>query len=300
MSLRFSENFFEPAQLRQAQRGAHVAHRRLIGRAGAHHDRRSLARSMRAEASHRHRDVDVVGDHHAAFAADQRPGLREIEYRGVAEGADQRSLVFGANCFGGVFEQDEPMLIGDFAQLRPLRRMAVGVARHDRARFVGDQRLDLSGRDDARPIVDVGEHRLGAGKRDRMHGFAEGMRRGDHFIARTDLIRGEREQQPHRAAWRSHGVFAPEIVGEGGFERLRHRAAGQAAGAQHRLDRGNVVERDVGVGKRNEIAAEGLSGRRRLRFECIVHFDPRVHRILPRKATMTPVARAGSSVTVTQ
>ena len=88
------QNLVQPLQLRQAECGRNVAHGRLIGRCRTHDDGGALFQTVRAMAPHRHRDVDVIGDHHTALAAGQRGRLGEIEHRGIAEGSDQRALVF--------------------------------------------------------------------------------------------------------------------------------------------------------------------------------------------------------------
>ena len=87
------QNLVQPLQLRQAERGRDVAHGRLIGRRRADDDGGAFFQTVRTVAPQGHRDVDVIGDHHAALAAGQCGRLREIEHRDIAEGSDQRALV---------------------------------------------------------------------------------------------------------------------------------------------------------------------------------------------------------------
>ena len=127
------EDFVEAPQLRQTERGGEIAHAGLIRRRRRDHHRSTFVQPVRAVPAQRHGDIDIVGHHHAALAADQRRGLREIEHRDVAERADQRTFVFRADRFGGILDQHQIVLLRQRAQRRPGRWMTVVVAGDDGA-----------------------------------------------------------------------------------------------------------------------------------------------------------------------
>ncbi|OIQ64251.1 hypothetical protein GALL_541990 [mine drainage metagenome] len=88
------QNLVQPLQLRQAERGRDVAHYCLKGWRRADDNGGTFFQTVRTVTPQGHRDIDVIGDHHATFAASQCRRLREIEHRDIAEGPDQRALVF--------------------------------------------------------------------------------------------------------------------------------------------------------------------------------------------------------------
>ena len=94
------EDLVETLQLRETERGREIAHARLIGCRRADDDRDALFKTVRAMAPQRHRDIDVIGHHHAAFAAGQRRRLGKVEDGDVAERSDERALVFRADRLG--------------------------------------------------------------------------------------------------------------------------------------------------------------------------------------------------------
>jgi hypothetical protein len=124
-------------------------------------------------AADRHGDIDVIGDHNAALAANQRSRLRKIEDRTIAEGPDQGVLVGRADRLAGILDQDQLMPIGDLAEFRPRRGMSIYIAGDDRLRLLGNLPFRLLGHQRPRPIVNIGEYRERPSNGDRVGNFSE-------------------------------------------------------------------------------------------------------------------------------
>ena len=103
---------------------------------------------------------------------------------------------------------------------RPGRRVPVVVASKDSAGFPRDPGLDFFRHQRARPIVDVREHRARPDQTDGVRGFAEGIWRRDHLIARADPVGRERHDHSERAARNRDGILPAKICGERRFERF--------------------------------------------------------------------------------
>ena len=294
------EDFVDPAQLRQAKRGRDAAHAGLVGRGRADDDGAALLQTMRAMTAHRHRDVDVVGHHHAALAAGQGGRLREIEHRDIAEAADQRALVSRADRLGGILDQHQAVLVRDRAQFRPLRGMAVVVAGDDGAGICGDAGFGLLRDQRSGPVVDVGEYRPRAGDADGVGGLAERIGRDDDFLSRTDPVSLQRDQEPERAARNRDGVFAADIGGERRLESLDRRPRGQFWRTHDSVDGLDLGHGDVGIGKRDEaLIRVGNDG---VVASCSASCSKSeiAHEITFLSASTMPLARSGSAVICTQ
>ena len=87
---------------------------------------------------------------------------------------------------GGVFEDHQPMRVGDRLEGVHGGRVAVEMDGHDGPRTRRDRGLDGGRRQGKRERVDVGEHGGRARDGDRVGGGREGERGDDDLVARTD------------------------------------------------------------------------------------------------------------------
>ena len=247
------EDVADAPQLRQAQRGSHITHCDLIRQPCGNAHRETFIETARAMLTQRLGDVRVVGHHHAAFAAHQRAGLREIENRAVAEAADQFVLIARTDRFSGILDQHQTVPLRERAQFIPGGGMAVGVTGDDGMRLRGDLGLDFFRRDRAGPVVDVGEHRRGAGERDGVGDLMPGVRRHDDVATWPDAVAAQAQQQSRRAAGHRDRMLASEIGREFCFECGDGGTIGEMRRLQHGTDGVELGRRDIRVRQRNPV-----------------------------------------------
>ena len=96
--------------------------------------------------------------------------------------------------------------------------------------------LDLRRIDVVGLRVDVDEDRLGAGAGDRAGGGEEGVRRGDHFVARPDALGHQADQQGVAAGGDGDRVRAAAVLGQLGFAVGDGRAEDALLAFQHGVD----------------------------------------------------------------
>ena len=84
--------------------------------------------------------------------------------------------------------------------------------------------------------VDVDEDRLGAGAGDGAGGGEEGVGRGDHFVARPDVLGHQADQQGVAAGGDGDGVRAAAVRGQLGLALGHGRAEDALLALQHGVD----------------------------------------------------------------
>ena len=215
----------------------------------------------------------VVRHDHAARAGGDDLVAVEAVHADVAHRArhlsGERTLgVTGAERLGGVLDEDEVVLLGNFQQPRHRGHVAEHV--HD------DHRLDVRARRlvdaaapahlgvglevflhergaDAQAVAAADEDGLGARVAHGVDGGDERQRRHDHLVAAPDAGREHREVQAGRAGVARHGARRAAVVGDGLFK-FRHKAA---AGGHPLADDGVVdilvlVAAEIRHGQRDE------------------------------------------------
>ncbi len=136
--------------------------------------------------------------------------------------------------------------------------MPVHIAHDQRPRPVADLGFRLIRKQNAGPVIDIGEDRIGTRKGDRVIGLAEGMRRGDHFRVGADAIGIKHQHQTNGAARDGNRIFAADIGRKSFLEGLDRVARGDIRRLQNLDDRVEFGLRHVGIRQRNPVRATRL------------------------------------------
>ncbi len=243
-----------------------------------------------------HRDIDVVGNHHAALTTSQCRGLRKIEHRSVAKRSNQLALISRSDRLGGILDQHEIVFLCHCPQAGPVRRVAVGVAGDDRARVRCDAGFNLIRGQCSGPVIDIGEYRSCAGDADGVGRLPERMGGRDHFLPRAYSIGPERQQQPKRSARNGNRIFATDIGRKGRLESLHRRAGGKPGRAHDSIDGLDFGQGDIRVRKRDEAVVRFGDHDTVVITIGILHDGEFGHDITFLSASTIPLARIGSAV----
>ncbi len=249
----FGENLIHAPELGDAERGGQFADARVQRQQARDADGVALLRLAVAQVTQRADEIQVVGDDDRAFAATQGGRLREIEDRAVAECTHPLPGIARAYGFGAILDQEQIVPECQCAQGFPVSRMAVAVARQDCCGFFRDFFRRLLRRQRARPVIDVGEHRRGAGQRNAARDLVPGMCRSDDFAARADFLRLQAQPQRQRRTAHRHRVLASQPGGERTLECLDQRPLAQTRRAQCRLHHFQFRPGNVGVGQADQL-----------------------------------------------
>ena len=227
LSRALAQVLLDARHLRAAERRLQLAHavvepeQRRVVHAG---DRALGVRAVDAEgarARDRLGDAAVARHEHAALGGGDVLDGVEAEGRVVAEEADVRALPAGAERDGAVFDDLEPVLLGERQDGRHLARNAGEVHERDGARARRDGGGDAIGGDVARRRIGVDEDGTRADPLDAVHGGDVRQRRRDHLVARLEPeVQIRKVQRRHARADRHAVRAAAGERGELGLERL--------------------------------------------------------------------------------
>jgi hypothetical protein len=121
------------------------------------------------------------------------------------------ALVACAEALRGVFDHRKAALRRDGVDLVHVRRLTVERDRHDRPRARRDCALEEPRIEVAGVGLDIDQHRLRPEEHDHLHGCDEGERAGDHFVARLDVERYQRDEERVGAAGANDGVLHADM-----------------------------------------------------------------------------------------
>ena len=178
-----------------------------------------------------------------------------IEAQGAhrAERAGALAFVLGADRLAGVFDdRDAAGCGGDRADLVHRCALAEQMDGDDRLGGFAEFAEDLAWIEIERLGVDVDEHGRRAEAPDSAGGGEEGEAGQDHFVARADAERHQRQEERVAARGAADRVLDAAILGDGFLELAAGRAVNERAGAAdfgHRFDdlfaEARVFARDV-------------------------------------------------------
>jgi len=117
---------------------------------------------------------------------------------------------------------------------------------------IGQDRLQLGWAEEV-VVADIGQQRAGAQVGAHLAAGGEGVGRHGDLVPGTDAEGLQRQVQGGGTAVEGQGVFGTDALGEGILQRVRPRAGGQPAGAQH-LDGG----RDLALANGGPMKRNGL------------------------------------------
>jgi hypothetical protein len=168
----------------------------------------------------------VAADDEAAFAGRDVLALLKAEAADVAKGADEPAAMPGAERLGAVLDHLQAAALGQGHNLGHVAGVAEEVRDDDGPRAVGEHALDRCGGDVIRPRIDIGEdgdRALIEDWRQRPH---VGDCRGDNFIPRLGVQRGDGHVKGGRARAAGMGMRRADPGGEAAFELLGHGSLG--------------------------------------------------------------------------
>ena len=179
---------------------------------------------MVAEAAALPREIVVVGDDHAAFAAGREVlALAEAEAADVADRTGGAALVDAAEALRAVFDDLQIVLLRDRHDRVHVGDDAVEVDHHDRLRALGDVPLDVGG---IEGVVGgrVGEDRQRARLQHAEARRDEAVAGADHFVAGTDVQRRQSGVQRGGAVGNADRVLDADVLRPLFLELLAHVA----------------------------------------------------------------------------
>ena len=177
--------------------------------------------SVIAQVHHARVQLVVIGHEHPAFSGGEGFGTMKTKRRHIAQRARLAPAKFTANRLGGVLDDDQSVLIGNRPQRIVIRRAAVQIHRENRLRLFRDARLHTVSAHAPRLFVDIREHRCGPHVTDRRRTGDPREIRHNHFIARTNARRRQRQVQPRGARGQTHRVFYTDVIRKGFLESPR-------------------------------------------------------------------------------
>ena len=157
----------------------------------------------------------------------------EAEAAGRADRSGDAPFVPRALRLGRVLDQRQAVLPGQLQQGIHVGRLPVDMHRHDRPGLLRDPFLHLFGIEGEVPRIDVGQDRTRPGLQDRLHRGAEGMRRGDHLVARSDSRADQRQLERIRPVAHPDAVGRPAVPGVRLFERFHLGAEDERTAFDH-------------------------------------------------------------------
>jgi hypothetical protein len=194
--------------------------------------------TVKTKASHARGQLRIVGDAEAPVAK-RAEVLGRIE--GEAPDRAERAHVTPGDAramgLGAVLDDRQPVASGDRLNRLDVGGTAVQVHRQDRSRARAETGFDLGGVDQHGAMVDIDQSRSGAHFPDRADGCRGRVGDRNHFVARTDVQRAERNHNRIGPRSDADGRLGPDVGGELLLERLPLRAEDQLARRQNALDR---------------------------------------------------------------
>ena len=157
-----------------------------------------------------------------------------------------------------VFDERQAMPIGQRAERRHLDRPSAEVHRHDRPCARGHGRGRRGRRQVPGGGIDVGKARRRAGVDGDVGRRAEGERRRDHLVARSDLERQQRQMQGRGARVQRQRMRRAGVGGKRRLELPYPRSGREPA----RLERGDDLVDLATADDRRRKAHGGRGGRR--------------------------------------
>ena len=152
----------------------------------------------------------------------------------MADAAGLAALVGGADRLACILDHGQVVALGELEDRVHVDALPEDVHGHDRARPVGDRRLELRHVHVVGAGLDVDEDRRRTDVRDRLGGREEGERRGDDLVALADAHRRKDQEQRVGAVGTGHRVLGAAVVRHRGLEGLDLRPADEP-GRAHRL-----------------------------------------------------------------
>jgi hypothetical protein len=212
----------------------------------AHAVARALLGAMIAEPADGTVDRFIVSHDRAAIAERAQVLLDdEAGAYSVAQLADLESVAARADGLGVVLDDQQIVLVGNFADGAHVGALAVEMDGHQRFRFGSDGRLDARGIDAVGLRVGVDEHGRGVGDPDSLGGGEESVRLRDAFVPGADAKCHERQPQSIGAVAYAYRILQPMIIRELLFKPLEHRSHHVLTAFQNLLDIGVDLGFDV-------------------------------------------------------
>ena len=180
-----------------------------------------------------------MSDDHAAFAgSDLLIGIKR-EHAGVPERPHLAALVFSADRFAGILDDQQAVLPGDAENRREVGRASKSVHHNDGARAGSDRRLDFFGIKVQGFRIDIHKNRGGPFVADGVRHRNKSKRRHDDFVAFGDAQGTDAQVQPAGAGVDGDSVRGPRVCRHGMLKFLELWSEAQSWGTQHvrnRLD----------------------------------------------------------------
>mmetsp|Transcript_20919 Transcript_20919/g.80520 ORF Transcript_20919/g.80520 Transcript_20919/m.80520 type:complete len:416 (-) Transcript_20919:3495-4742(-) len=163
------------------------------------------------------------------------------EETGAAQGGGVAALaapVGRTEALGGVFDDREPVALGDRVDGVHVGQLAIQAHRHDGLGARRDRCFNEVGVDIGRVSLDVDEHRHATGQHDHLGRGRERERAGDDFIAGLQVQRHQRDEQSLGAAGDTDAMLGAGVGGQSRLHLLDLGAEDVLAVIQHPLDTG--------------------------------------------------------------
>gem|GEM_PF-2144811 len=160
----------------------------------------------------------IVGDQSPTFKGVEHLGRVEAEHGKITPVGHRYPVLFHAEDMGGIIEEFESVIIGDFLQLFMPARIAIDMHRHDGRGTRRDERLHFRGVQRKGVGFDVTKDRRAAIEMNRVGGRDEGERCGDDF-ARDPQGLHPQLQRNHPVGEKTH-IFDAQVLRQRRFKLL--------------------------------------------------------------------------------
>src|ERR1041385_873099 len=194
-------------------------------------------RSVVSQCANSGMNLFIVRDEGATIAEGTKVLLNdEAGRRRIAKLRDFESVAVRADSLRIVFEDEEFVLIRDFANCFHIRALAIQVHWDNRFGFGSDGCFDLCGINAFRDRITINKDRRSAGNPNAFSRSEKGIGVSDDFVASANTKRHQRKPDGIGAITKTDGVFRAVISSQFGLEALEHRAHDILAAFKNSLD----------------------------------------------------------------